>query len=180
MKRLRGVWRNEAGICWRCCARSRFDVGLNRNTLCCTQRRCWLPLALTPPQVEWAHLVEFDSRLAEEIQRNFYVLQDFLVASVRPFIESIEPDYVVDDMGRDKAFQLAFKGVAPHVQLRDLKTCEIGKLISIVGTVTRTGDVRPELVNGTFLCLECRAEIRNVVQQFKYAARDVLALLILC
>jgi len=119
-------------------------------------------------EVEWAHLEEFDARLAEEIQRNFYVLQEFLVASVRPFIESIEPDYVVDDMGRDKAFQLAFKGVSPQVHLRDLKTCEIGKLISIVGTVTRTGDVRPELVNGTFLCLECRAEIRNVVQQFKY------------
>ncbi len=134
--------------------------------------------------MEWAHLTEFDSRLSEEIQRNFYVLQEFLVASVRPFIESIEPDYVVDDMGRDKAFQLAFKGVTPHIQLRDLKTCEIGKLISIVGTVTRTGDVRPELVNGTFLCLECRAEIRNVVQQFKYArtpaSRDLHARLNLC
>ena len=134
MKRCRGIWPKKAGICWRCCACSRCDVGLNRNTLYFNQTRCWLPLSLTLPQVEWAHLVEFDARLAEEIQRNFYVLQDFLVASVRPFIESIEPDYVVDDMGRDKAFQLAFKGVSPHVQLRDLKTCEIGKLISIVGT----------------------------------------------
>ena len=57
------------------------------------------------------------------------------------------------------------------------------KRLSCAGTVTRTGDVRPELVNGTFLCLECRAEIRNVVQQFKYArtpaSRDLHALLIL-
>jgi DNA replication licensing factor MCM6 len=118
-------------------------------------------------QVDWADLEAFDARLSEEIQRQFYVLQDFLVAALRPFIRSIEPDYVVDDMGKDKVFQLAFSGVRPHVQLRDLKTCEIGKLISIVGTVTRTGDVRPELISGTFLCLECRAEIRNVLQQFK-------------
>jgi DNA replicative helicase MCM subunit Mcm2 (Cdc46/Mcm family) len=118
-------------------------------------------------QVDWADLEAFDARLSEEIQRQFYVLQDFLVAALRPFIRSIEPDYVVDDMGKDKVFQLAFKGVHPHVQLRDLKTIEIGKLISIVGTVTRTGDVRPELISGTFLCLECRAEIRNVLQQFK-------------
>jgi hypothetical protein len=137
MKRWRGICRKEAGICWRCCACSRFDVGLNRNTLYFNQTRCWLPLFLTPPQVEWAHLVEFDAILAEETKRNFYVLQVFLVASMRPFIESIEPDYVfnvVDDMGRDNAFQLALIGVSPHVQLRDLKTCEIGKLISIVGT----------------------------------------------
>ncbi len=83
------------------------------------------------------------------------------------------PDYIVDEMGQQKVVQVAFKGVTPHVQLRDLKTREIGRLISIKGTVTRTGDVRPELVNGTFLCLECRAEIKNIVQQFKYdRARD--------
>ncbi len=119
-------------------------------------------------QVEWADLHDFDPRLADEIQNQFYVLQDFLVAALRSFINSIKPDYLVDDMGKDKVFQLAFKGVHPDVQLRDLKTCEIGRLISIVGTVTRTGDVRPELINGTFMCLECRTEIRNVLQQFKY------------
>ena len=89
------------------------------------------------------------------------------MAALRPFVAGIEPDYILDDMGQEKVFQLAFKGVQPCVQLRDLKTVEIGRLISIVGTVTRTGDVRPELINGTFLCLECRAEIRNVLQQFK-------------
>jgi hypothetical protein len=31
--------------------------------------------------VEWPHLFEFDSRLAEEIQKAFYRLQEFLVAA---------------------------------------------------------------------------------------------------
>jgi DNA replicative helicase MCM subunit Mcm2 (Cdc46/Mcm family) len=127
-------------------------------------RRCF--------QVEWDHMNSWDPRLAEEIQKSFYVLHEFLLTALRSFIESVVPDHVVNDMGQDKTFQVAFRGVSPQVQLRDLRTCEIGKLISIVGTVTRTGDVRPELVNGTFLCLECRAEIRNIQQQFKYATRS--------
>ena len=44
----------------------------------------------------------------------------------------------------------------------------IGKLVSISGTVTRTSEVRPELVSGTFTCEACGTEIRDVEQQFKY------------
>jgi DNA replication licensing factor MCM6 len=44
----------------------------------------------------------------------------------------------------------------------------LGELISISGTVTRTSEVRPELVSGTFACEVCRATIRDVEQQFKY------------
>ncbi len=44
----------------------------------------------------------------------------------------------------------------------------IGQLMSISGTVTRTSEVRPELVSGTFVCEGCRATIRDVEQQFKY------------
>jgi DNA replication licensing factor MCM6 len=40
--------------------------------------------------------------------------------------------------------------------------------MEICGTVTRTSQVRPELVSGTFLCLDCRAEVAHVKQQFKY------------
>lgn len=45
---------------------------------------------------------------------------------------------------------------------------KIGQLVSISGTVTRTSEVRPELVSGTFVCEGCRATIRDVEQQFKY------------
>lgn len=52
--------------------------------------------------------------------------------------------------------------------IRDLRTEKIGKLISIGGTVTRTSEVRPELVFGTFVCEECKTIVRDVEQQFKY------------
>lgn len=53
-------------------------------------------------------------------------------------------------------------------RLRELKTAEIGKLVSFTGVITRTSEVRPELLHGTFKCLECGGVIRNVEQQFKY------------
>lgn len=40
--------------------------------------------------------------------------------------------------------------------------------MSISGTVTRTSEVRPELIWGTFVCGECKTVVRDVEQQFKY------------
>jgi DNA replicative helicase MCM subunit Mcm2 (Cdc46/Mcm family) len=57
--------------------------------------------------------------------------------------------------------------------IRDLRTEKIGQLVSISGTVTRTSEVRPELVFGTFVCQECRTSIRDVEQQFKYTEPNV-------
>lgn len=45
---------------------------------------------------------------------------------------------------------------------------KIGQLMSISGTVTRTSEVRPELVAGTFRCEVCKTIISDVEQQFKF------------
>jgi DNA replication licensing factor MCM6 len=62
-------------------------------------------------------------------------------------------------------------------RLRELATAEIGKLVSVSGVVTRTSEVRPELLQGTFKCLECGNIIKNVEQQFKYTEVTILLLL---
>jgi len=53
-------------------------------------------------------------------------------------------------------------------RLRDLSSAKIGSLMSITAQVTRTHPVHPELVSGTFTCLDCQTVIKNVQQQFKY------------
>lgn len=53
-------------------------------------------------------------------------------------------------------------------RIRELKTNKIGRLCSIRGTVTRTSEVRPELVFGTFQCMDCRVTAANIEQQFRY------------
>lgn len=65
-------------------------------------------------------------------------------------------------------FSIAFYNLALVNGIRDLRTEKIGKLVSVSGTVTRTSEVRPELVYGTFVCDECKTVVRDVEQQFKY------------
>uniref|UniRef100_A0A673ATK7 DNA replication licensing factor MCM6 n=1 Tax=Sphaeramia orbicularis TaxID=375764 RepID=A0A673ATK7_9TELE len=50
-----------------------------------------------------------------------------------------------------------------------LSSMRIGTLVRISGQVVRTHPVHPELVSGTFLCMDCQAVIKDVPQQFKYS-----------
>jgi len=52
--------------------------------------------------------------------------------------------------------------------VRDLKCGLLGKLRSFKGTITRTTEVRPELIKGVFRCRECGALSAPIIQQFKY------------
>lgn len=54
-------------------------------------------------------------------------------------------------------------------RLRELTAQRIGQLMSISGTVTRTSEVRPELIAGAFRCDDCYTTYAMLVpQQFKY------------
>ncbi len=52
--------------------------------------------------------------------------------------------------------------------LRSLRCDKIGHLTTISGTVTRSTEVRPELVRGHFICDVCGFENKDVAQQFRY------------
>ncbi|PVU95145.1 hypothetical protein BB561_002034 [Smittium simulii] len=58
-------------------------------------------------------------------------------------------------------------------RIRELRTRQIGRLVSVTGTVTRTSEVRPELILGSFSCGLCQAVIKNILQQFKYTEPSV-------
>ena len=65
-------------------------------------------------------------------------------------------------------FLVDFNSTSMNCRLRELATSEVGKLVSVTGVVTRTSEVRPELLQGTFKCLDCGNVVKNVEQQFKY------------
>ena len=69
----------------------------------------------------------------------------------------------------DKIFALAFYNLPLVSRVRQLRTEQIGRLVSISGTVTRTSEVRPELHLATFICDECNNVIPDVEQIFKYS-----------
>lgn len=86
--------------------------------------------------------------------------------------EQGEQNVQYEDKALDKSYDLeysvAFYNLPQQNRIRDIKTDKIGHLMSICGTVTRTSEVRPELLYGKFICQECKVEVPNVEQQFKY------------
>ena len=68
----------------------------------------------------------------------------------------------------DKIFTLAFYNLPLVSRVRQLRTAQIGQLLSISGTVTRTSEVRPELSSATFLCEVCNTVVPSIEQMFRY------------
>lgn len=65
------------------------------------------------------------------------------------------------------SFAVAFYDLELYCGVRDLRTDKLGRMMTICGTVTRTTEVKPELLEGTYQCNECNREITGVEQQFK-------------
>lgn len=61
-------------------------------------------------------------------------------------------------------FQVGIYNTGKVEKIRELKTQNLGRLISIDGTVTRTTEVKPELQLGTFKCAQCNQLVENVEQ----------------
>ncbi|OHT09830.1 DNA replication licensing factor mcm6 [Tritrichomonas foetus] len=119
--------------------------------------------------VDYQHLMDHDSDLADAIHPNFYRFEPVLNRSLLEFIKGIDASYVRDEHGHgDRRFYVSFINFPIQSAIRDLRATHIGKLFSFSGTVTRTSEVRPELLNATFKCRGCGAEISNVVQNFQF------------
>jgi DNA replication licensing factor MCM6 len=65
-------------------------------------------------------------------------------------------------------FSIAFYNLPLTTRIRSLRTQQIGTLTSISATVTRTSEVRPELLLATFTCENCRTVVPGVEQTFRY------------
>ena len=81
----------------------------------------------------------------------------------------ISLDKTLDSRMQCLSFVPQITSIFCDCRLRELTTSEIGRLVSVTGVVTRTSEVRPELLQGTFKCLECGTLVKNVEQQFKYS-----------
>lgn len=68
----------------------------------------------------------------------------------------------------DKLFTVAIYNMPLVSRIRALRAANIGQLLSISGTVTRTSEVRPELSLATFTCPACKVVVPNVEQAFRY------------
>lgn len=97
--------------------------------------------------------------LADDLLSNYYRYEPNLRKAVFNCMLRYDQGYA-----RNKVFFVSFYNLPCCQKLREMKTNVIGRLVSIYGTVTRTTEVRPELLNGTFLCKECNTTIPDIEQ----------------
>ncbi|XP_021745511.1 DNA replication licensing factor MCM6-like [Chenopodium quinoa] len=117
--------------------------------------------------IDFSHVMRFDDVLQKAVSDEYLRFEPYLRNACKRFVMERKPNIIADD-NPNKDINVAFYNIPLVKRLRELNTAEIGKLVSVTGVVTRTSEVRPELLQGTFKCLDCGTVVKNVEQQFKY------------
>lgn len=102
----------------------------------------------------------------------YFRIYPFLCQAVRNFAHDR------GEARKDKDCYVSFVDVPTRHKVRELNTTKIGTLIRISGQVVRTHPVHPELVFGTFTCLDCQTEVPDVEQQFKVSLTQCFILVL--
>ncbi|KAL6041309.1 MCM DNA helicase complex subunit mcm6 [Balamuthia mandrillaris] len=127
--------------------------------------------------VDFQHLLDYSASISEQearmpdfIEQQYFRVEPYLRKALQNFAKELQPGAAAAANPEDaeKEYWVSFYGLPAIHKIRELKTHKIGTLLSIRGTVTRTSEVRPELLYGTFHCSDCHAVIKDVEQQFKY------------
>ncbi|KAI8460143.1 minichromosome maintenance protein 6 [Phakopsora pachyrhizi] len=132
--------------------------------------------------LDYSHIQSDEPVLAKAISDQYYRFLPYLKQGIQSLVKKYTPEYLYTNAHTNstvssglisRQFNLAIYNVPTVMGIRDLRTEKIGKLASIGGTVTRTSEVRPELILGTFVCEECKTIVKDVEQQFKYTEPNV-------
>uniref|UniRef100_A0A3P9KIY2 DNA replication licensing factor MCM6 n=1 Tax=Oryzias latipes TaxID=8090 RepID=A0A3P9KIY2_ORYLA len=113
--------------------------------------------------VSFTDLEGFNQELATTIQEEYYRVYPYLCRAVRNFAR----DH--GNVPLTKEFYVAIEDLPTRHKIRELSSMRIGTLVKISCQVVRTHPVHPELVSGTFVCMDCQMVIKDVPQQFKYS-----------
>ena len=124
--------------------------------------------------MDFLHLVETDFELAEAIEAHYYRFEPYLRMAVQEvLLEENYNSYVFDVERGQKEFFVAFYNKWRVEKIRSMRTEKIGRLISISGTVTRSSEVRPELLYGVFICKKCSQLNPGIEQQYQFTKPHV-------
>ena len=137
--------------------------------------------------IDFDHLAHIeDGILVKPVIEQYYRFKPFILKALESCVRLIDPDYLfVKDHGlhgndndeqsennvqkfNKRVFEITFINLPITYRIRDIRADKVGALMSIMGTVTRTSEVRPELFKGVFLCEICNKLSDEIEQDFKY------------
>ncbi|XP_015909008.1 DNA replication licensing factor MCM6 [Parasteatoda tepidariorum] len=113
--------------------------------------------------VSFEDVNRYNQDLATTIQTEYHRVYPYLCRATKVFMH--EKTAFEDN---DKELYIGFCDIPTRHKIRELTASKIGTLLRISGQVVRTHPVHPELVSGTFTCLDCQTVIKDVEQQFRY------------
>ncbi len=118
--------------------------------------------------IDFNHLSSFDYELKEALDFEYYRFEPFLRRGLLQFVKAEHQEYAESSLRDGQTFFVSMYNLPEVLAIRRLRTESVGRICSITGTVTRTSDVRPELLNAAFSCMECGTLVEDVEQQFQY------------
>ncbi|MGH8338586.1 MAG: hypothetical protein ACRETL_17570, partial [Gammaproteobacteria bacterium] len=135
--------------------------------------------------VDYQHVLAYNVDLAEALQTDMERFEPHLRRALRGFLltnyPALQPFITDQTSARGQAAQAAASSSASQVffavafynypvisAVRDLRMECIGRLTSFCGTITRTSDVRPELISAIFRCANCGLLSPPILQEYHY------------
>ncbi|KAI8076810.1 MCM2/3/5 family-domain-containing protein [Halteromyces radiatus] len=126
--------------------------------------------------IDFSHIQSSDETLANALLEQYYRFTPYIRMAIQNVVRKHFPEFMYINTNSSNSvagailreFTVAFYNMSQLERVRELRTDKIGQLITISGTVTRTTEVRPELLYGSFTCPQCNAVVNDVEQQFKY------------
>ncbi|KAI9221692.1 MCM2/3/5 family-domain-containing protein [Blastocladiella britannica] len=141
----------------------------------------------TTLHVDFQHLMAYNDRDAQLIATHYARVEPYLRRAVQMMVKKHAPGYLYKNkplaLGQDQTtytreravlnsdmreFWVSMYNLNGEKRLRELRGVDVGQLVTVSGTVTRTSEVRPELLYGVFECSECGTATMEVEQQFAY------------
>ncbi|GMM28305.1 MCM DNA helicase complex subunit [Martiniozyma asiatica (nom. inval.)] len=109
--------------------------------------------------------------LANAITQQYYRFMPYLQTALKEIISKYSAQFAVGDNSNfpgNRILQISFFNLPVVHRIREMRSENIGTLMAISGTVTRTSEVRPELYKAAFTCEMCKTVVTNVEQIFRY------------
>jgi DNA replication licensing factor MCM6 len=123
--------------------------------------------------VDFAHLNQYDAELAEAVQLEYYRFEPYLRKAIQEYVVAEHKEYVSDADKGVREFFVSLYNIPRVERIRNLRTECIGRLVAFSGTVTRSSEVRPELLLGSFVCRKCGTVAQGIEQQCFYTEPQV-------
>ncbi len=123
--------------------------------------------------VNFRHVNAYDHELAEAIEGEYVRFEPYLRRAAKKFVLDCHPELERSSAGGSMkdtrvvpSYFVAMYNCPTILPVRALRTGTIGRFSSVSGTVTRSSDVRPELLVGSFRCQKCGLVAPDVLQQY--------------